>query len=102
MTVLLSTRSDVTVAGVVAGDYNFGARLSELLEELDVSAEELGRRLGYSTRGRLVRKWKNQGTAPSHRNLIRIADALGVPESRLLPTPEERARAAAEVAEGSR
>ncbi len=83
-----------------AEPYNFGKTLSALMEELDVSAEELGRRLGYDSRGRSIRKWKNQGTVPGMKNLLRIAGALGVPAERLLPTPEQRARGGAEEAEG--
>lgn len=63
----------------MAQNGDFGARLGEILDTLGVSAEELGRRMGYATKGRLIRKWKNEGTAPGSKSVHRMAEALRIP-----------------------
>ena len=74
--------------------------LRQVMKARGVDAVELSKRLGYSDRA-MVDHWLAGRRAVSHRNVLRLAQALGVPATAIDPagaayTPSKRKARAAE------
>lgn len=79
MTSYACPRSYVTVPDVAA--FDFGAVLTAVMNEQEVSASELARRLGTDVRK--VRRWKNSHSQPQSYSVVAdLAAALGVSVTR--------------------
>jgi transcriptional regulator with XRE-family HTH domain len=74
--------------------------LRQVMKAMGVDTVELSKRLGYSDRA-MVDHWLAGRRAVSHRNVLRLAQALGVPATAIDPagaayTPSKRKARAAE------
>ena len=74
------TQEDIDYAAVI------GRNLSRILKERGVTQAELARRLGIARAG--INKYVQGVAAPSPRNIVRIARALGVTTDTLLSAQE--------------
>ena len=63
---------------------DFGKHLTQLMSDLGVTVRELSVRLDVDQR--TISRWRKSKRGPVVTDIYRLADALGVPPSRLLPS----------------
>lgn len=56
-------------------------------EKVGISQRELGRRIGMS--GQMISKIEQNGTSPSYETILKIATALNIPASELMPSQND-------------